>query len=547
MAGAPIPAPLILPVQLSLVPDAVSSLDEASAALQQATLCCTLLGNQHGRVRDTFSLRAALVARLLLHVLPAPLPLSHPKRDTDCFWQSASGHVRADTQAALLRWLGLLGRHYAAATFGLPQSAALDATRMLVLAAAAALADAVARLVAVDVPSAFSLHFGGNADGVGGRCFAVDLRCYEKESERGELHQPQLAAARTAVLDYFRAAANAATERRLCFGYEKTMGLGRGERALVRQLCSQLGHAHRADAALAKLISGEDSQLTHLYPELATLRDLAYLAKASMCPSADALPDTRAWAAADAELHWKWRDEKATFAVHGFGKELHCGGWADESAAAAADVPPPPGAPPPGVGPPPGEPPGGDRRSAAAAGEAAKAVAGRAAAAGVDGLKGGLNFMRRVANTLGIARAPIPRLPPSSADPSNLAGERLESEEDVLHVRHLPEFGGYLRASDAEVLLQSLLVPYLRVPLLLRFFAEPTRTMALAHAPLQRVLDAALFEPGEWQPDEPKALPALIPAPNRAHLHTPCGLLLHELSHSPDVPLASVVAIVQNA
>ena len=71
--------------------------------------------------------------------------------------------------------------------------------------------------------------------------------------------------------------------------------------------------------------------------------------------------------------------------------------------------------------------------------------------------------------------------------------------------------------------------------------------MALAHAPLQRVLDAALFEPGEWQPDEPKALPALIPAPNRAHLHTPCGLLLHELSHSPDVPLASVVAIVQNA
>ena len=152
------------------------------------------------------------------------------------------------------------------------------------------------------------------------------------------------------MLDYFRAAANAATERRLCFGYEKTMGLGRGERALVRQLCSQLGHAHRADAALAKLISGEDSQLTHLYPELATLRDLAYLAKASMCPSADALPDTRAWAAADAELHWKWRDEKATFAVHGFGKELHCGGWADESAAAAADVPPPPGAPPPGVG-----------------------------------------------------------------------------------------------------------------------------------------------------------------------------------------------------
>ena len=325
MAGAPIPAPLILPVQLSLVPDAVSSLDEASAALQQATLCCTLLGNQHGRVRDTFALRAALVARLLLHVLPAPLPLSHPKRDTDCFWQSASGHVRADTQAALLRWLGLLGRHYAAATFGLPQSAALDATRMLVLAAAAALADAVARLVAVDVPSAFSLHFGGNADGVGGRCFAVDLRCYEKESERGELHQPQLAAARTAVLDYFRAAANAATERRLCFGYEKTMGLGRGERALVRQLCSQLGHAHRADAALAKLISAK----TRSSPTCTRSSRRCAISRTSRrrrCARRPTRCRTRGRAAADAELHWKWRDEKATFTVHGFGKELHAEG-----------------------------------------------------------------------------------------------------------------------------------------------------------------------------------------------------------------------------
>ena len=318
MAGAPIPAPLILPVQLSLVPDAVSSLDEASAALQQATLCCTLLGNQHGRVRDTFSLRAALVARLLLHVLPAPLPLSHPKRDTDCFWQSASGHVRADTQAALLRWLGLLGRHYAAATFGLPQSAALDATRMLVLAAAAALADAVARLVAVDVPSAFSLHFGGNADGVGGRCFAVDLRCYEKESERGELHQPQLAAARTAVLDYFRAAANAATERRLCFGYEKTMGLGRGERALVRP-APRLGHAHRADAALAKLIRAK----TRGSPTCTRSCDAARpacLAKTSMCPSADAL--RTAGRPLPTPSFTRWRDEGV--GVHGRG--AHCGG-----------------------------------------------------------------------------------------------------------------------------------------------------------------------------------------------------------------------------
>ena len=55
----------------------------------------------------------------------------------------------------------------------------------------------------------------------------------------------------------------------------------------------------------------------------------------------------------------------------------------------------------------------------------------------------------------------------------------------MLHVRHLPDFGGQLRASDSELLLQYLLVPYLRVPLLMRFFADPTHTGALACVELQ--------------------------------------------------------------
>ena len=33
----------------------------------------------------------------------------------------------------------------------------------------------------------------------------------------------------------------------------------------------------------------------------------------------------------------------------------------------------------------------------------------------------------------------------------------------MLHVRHLPDFGGTLRAADVELLLSYLLAPYLRV------------------------------------------------------------------------------------
>ena len=118
----------------------------------------------------------------------------------------------------------------------------------------------------------------------------------------------------------------------------------------------------------------------------------------------------------------------------------------------------------------------------------------------------------------------------------------------VLHLRHLPEFGGALRPGDVEALLQMLLCPYLRAPLVLRFFAQPSRTAALSHPELQRTLDAALFEPGEWQPpDKPKAAPLVIPGPDRDHLATPAGCLLQELTHSPAAILTSVKALLENA
>ena len=130
-----------------------------------------------------------------------------------------------------------------------------------------------------------------------------------------------------------------------------------------------------------------------------------------------------------------------------------------------------------------------------------------------------------------LGKKAAPRLPPSAANPSTVAGQDILTEDDVLHVRHLPDFGGTVRAADAELLLSYLLAPYLRVPLLMRFFAQPAHTQALAQVELQEVLDAALFEPGGWQPNAPKPMPETVPAPDRACLATPCGLLFQELTH----------------
>lgn len=42
-------------------------------------------------------------------------------------------------------------------------------------------------------------------------------------------------------------------------------------------------------------------------------------------------------------------------------------------------------------------------------------------------------------------------------------------------MQSLPDFGDRLRARDCELMLQYLTVPYLRIPLVIKFFADPVR------------------------------------------------------------------------
>lgn len=88
----------------------------------------------------------------------------------------------------------------------------------------------------------------------------------------------------------------------------------------------------------------------------------------------------------------------------------------------------------------------------------------------------------------------------------------------------------------------------MRVPLVLQLLAQPATLPALASPELQAVLDAALFEPGEWLPATGAPPLAEAPAADRAALGTPCGLLLNELVHAPAAtlrPLESMLELAQ--
>ena len=104
---------------------------------------------------------------------------------------------------------------------------------------------------------------------------------------------------------------------------------------------------------------------------------------------------------------------------------------------------------------------------------------------------------------------------PSRADPATYlpqSPKRPLTENDILYRPGLPGFaeGGSLEAGttttttappalsqrDSELLLSYLTVPYIRLTLVLTFFASEDRVHKLASKSLRGLLDAVLFEPG---------------------------------------------------
>jgi hypothetical protein len=119
--------------------------------------------------------------------------------------------------------------------------------------------------------------------------------------------------------------------------------------------------------------------------------------------------------------------------------------------------------------------------------------------------------------------------------------------------KELPTFGNILSFSDAERFVQFLTVPYIRIPLILDFFAngDPNRLSALRSKALQMIVDAAIFEPGRWKPstytDYISEVPVVDVNRLESLLATPHGTLFNEIAKSPDVLVSCVIKIFERA
>ena len=120
------------------------------------------------------------------------------------------------------------------------------------------------------------------------------------------------------------------------------------------------------------------------------------------------------------------------------------------------------------------------------------------------------------------------------------------TEEDVIHCTSLPLFDHLLTLEASEALMSTLTVPYLRIPLLLAFFANKDRVDLLHHHQLQRLFSCALFEPSTWTRSDDYDPLSSVPAIG-GRLGSCYGLLLNEMIHSPASLLVPFLMILQFA
>eukprot|EP00756_Hemistasia_phaeocysticola_P039930 Hpha_TRINITY_DN16839_c0_g3::TRINITY_DN16839_c0_g3_i1::g.153821::m.153821 len=495
LAGAPPPPRILLPVPLAELPETFEDAKGLVVVLAKSLEALTLLSNQQDQMPQSIPLRFAYITHLAIRVLPLPLHAEHPERDAKCFWRRP---IAYDTQQQLLRQVFTMLRHFTAVACAMRADRETDGARVIVSAALTAVVDVLCRSPVEGKLSLFAEHYSGRCRGPVSQ-FGFDCDELVGQTDTLLLCTPELTGVRTSVLDYWLQQRGQVRSDRVLFEYGGCVSLGEGDHAFVRQLAASVGipgHASKEDATL--LFTGERPALVEACPEFAVLRDAAFLQRMILSPTIEALPQPGiGYDSCSARLTWAYRkaksekDPEGGLTVRGFGKCL------DGTCA---------------------RPP----------------VQKRTLFRG---------FLERV----GIGKRMTPRNP-SHADPSLLVGAEVETEEDVLFLQEkLPTFGGALRPGESELLLTMLTAPFLRIPLLLGFLCDRERMPVLADPAVQRVLDAALFEPSSFQTTLERQRPAYIPAESRDHLATPAGLLFMELHTSPQAVLRAVETMLEYA
>eukprot|EP01083_Nonionella_stella_P030773 84290_1 len=457
LAGAPVIFPKFVPINTMLVPERSNNFEDALAGIRWCDKLCTLISVQSHTVKNGALLKCALIEHTFTQVVPVPAGKNSPDHST-CLWAQP---LRYALQLDILILLQRIIEHFASSAFSLRATRSFDAVRIVVPGCMAAIADAVMRKAATDIPSEVCLHLMGGVDGCA-EAFGIGPGCFGEQSETIEVTSAELNVARTAVLDYFSDLE--IDQSREIFCWEKSQQAEASSMQFCATICQTLAF-DQSDVML--YVSGEKHLIVKNYPEFACYRDVAFYWKYFMATDPKAFPPVIDWQQKSAEL--KWTFEEGQYIVRAYRRfPLFC-----------------------------------------------KA----------DGHRW-----------------------PSAATPSKYTfPSKVLTEDDVLHIRNLPTFDDVMGARDSELLLSYLTVPYIRLPLVLSFFATEDRIHTLRSEDLRNILNSIMFEPGRYLPASLPREPTHVPTTDPRLLATPYGLLLNELHRSPSGVFQSMFDLLRFA
>ena len=389
-----------------------------------------------------------------------------------------------EEQRTLLEVLARVLEHFAAAALSLNHTRSADAVRMVVPACIAAIADCVFRQKAITNYPSELCTHLGGVADGDDAHKGFTLDCGALAA------QAAFVACHTPETNLARCAVldYFASMRRLpkLFRWDKSSKFPIELARWLRCVCSE--RAFPADAHnLVSYVTDHNALLIKNYPEFKHYRDIAFYFKFFLNPDKSCFPSRdRPFTQREMQLTFSWNDEQNEFRV------AYC-----ESEKALSALP---------------------KR------------------------KRGENPPKERFSSLAVAAEYVK---PQSAD----------NEDDVLHMWELPSFGELdvanvraLGQHDSELLLSYLTVPYLRIPLVVSFFATDDRIHSLQSPTLQHLFDAALFEPGHHLPLKAAGVePVDVPTSAPELLGTAHHLLLNELCRSPDTLLGSITKLMKQA
>ena len=583
-----------VPMDMLQIPERVETRAEAVSTLRRCDALCTLLDNQGHNVKNTKHLILSLIQHVFVQVVPIPKPRKDPRAekaelsyvagrsgrrrekeqlkqrdiaakreemraakgaatiktpkklnggasepsvaedaeekmnpeeiDTSpgasaihavcaeaCIWdEGISYHLQVEMLLVLQR----LMEHFAAAVLSLQASRPLDAVRVIVPGCICAISDAIMRHRAYDSPSvACAQLMGLDATGrqLGFHGFGIGVGVFATQTETIEVHSPELVVARAAILDYF----DSPLQRKLdkIFHWDEQFVLAPGRnlikylRMIAREIAMQNANPHiwMCDDV------PEASKILHNFPELRAYRDVTFYWKYFLNPCVKAFPnfsDAQELSRMHTILCFHWSEEENGYRVENSLQRMFCRPNPNE----------------------------------------------------ID---------PQTRRPFKADELPKHRFP-STATPSFFAPPpAIKTEDDIIYRANLPSFetvckkgvpgapahlgpSAHLVTSalgqrDSELLLSFLTVPYLRLPLVLNFFATDDRVHKLSLPKLRDILDSVVFEPGRHlNMSMTNVEPVIVPTQHKELLASAHGALLNELFQSPESVIRSILSIMDS-